>query len=129
MNVKNALVVEDDPATAELIAAALAGRNIRATVAINGREGLARLRENIPDLVTLDLSLPDMDGLELLEKIRERPEHRKIPVLVISMLDHSGYRNRAESLGTRAYFTKPFSVAQLLGAVEQIAGEGPGARS
>ena len=81
------LVVEDDPATREMLRRTLARDGWEAVEAQNGREGLERLDETAPGLILLDLMMPEMDGFEFLEALRQRPDGRDIPVIVITAKD------------------------------------------
>lgn len=78
------LVVEDDQAIAELIQILLADSGYKIAVAARGEEGLELAREQRPDIITLDIALPDIDGHEVLRRLRGDPELSSIPVIVIS---------------------------------------------
>jgi signal transduction histidine kinase/DNA-binding response OmpR family regulator len=79
-----ALVVEDDAATRELLCRGLEKAGWQTSTAGNGREGLALLREQIPQLILLDLMMPQMNGFEFLEALRKLPEWQEIPVVVVT---------------------------------------------
>ncbi len=78
------LIVEDDPAVRELLRRAIESQGWTATEAINGCEGLDRLAQAKPDLILLDLMMPEMDGFEFVEALRENEHWRRIPVIVIT---------------------------------------------
>jgi len=81
------LVVEDDPATREMLRRTLEKEGWQVTEAENGRVGLEKLSGGIPALILLDLMMPEMDGFEFMEALRERPDGRLVPVVVITAKD------------------------------------------
>jgi len=86
---RRVLVVEDDEATSRLLQRALVKQGWSVSTAANGRVALERLSESLPSLILLDLMMPEMDGFEFLEELRERPEASGIPVVVITAKDLS----------------------------------------
>jgi DNA-binding response OmpR family regulator len=93
----------------------------RVLEAENGRDALDKLRETHPDLLTLDIIMPKLSGLDLIPVIRSSPEIMGIPIIVISVLEemHPGRR-----LGIDRYFSKPLDVSALLREVGQLLEEG-----
>jgi CheY-like chemotaxis protein len=81
------LVVEDDEATRQLLQRMLIGEGWQVAEAANGRVALGRLAEMRPDLILLDLIMPEMDGFEFLVELRKTPAHRSIPVVVVTAAD------------------------------------------
>ena len=78
------LILEDDPATQELFQRTAERTGWRTAVADNGRIGLERLEEQVPDIILLDLMMPEMDGLEFLAEMRRNPEWKQIPVIAVT---------------------------------------------
>ncbi len=78
------LVVEDDPDVVDLLQRMLEREGWTVTIAVNGREGLERVENNLPELILLDLMMPQMDGFEFLHELRKRDEWRAIPVVVVT---------------------------------------------
>lgn len=105
------LVVEDDGSLRAVLAATLKAAGHRVVSAANAAEGRRWLAHYAPDLVLLDLGLPDGDGLDLIGHIRERGA---TPVLVLSARDAEAVKVRALDLGADDYVTKPFGVDELL---------------
>jgi signal transduction histidine kinase len=114
------LVVDDNRHNQEICRINLELEDYRVTVAEDGAEGLAMVREARPDLILLDLMMPVMDGFEFLEAVRGDPELRDTPILVISAKAMSDDVVRAFQLGARDYVRKPFEVNELVARVDNL---------
>ena len=110
------LVVEDQVAVAELVHDALTEIGYAVALAATAAEALARLVADEPDLVLLDLKLPDLPGLELLDRLRA--EWPKVPVVILSGTDDPILARAAMARGATAYVTKPFLLDRLREVVE-----------
>ena len=104
------LVIDGDEVLLALLRLALGGDGVDVTTAAGGRAGLAALEEHDPDLVVLDITLPDLSGYEVLRRLRERTD---VPVIVLSGRDGHVDKVRAFELGADDYVTKPFSLPEL----------------
>jgi len=109
------LVIEDDPLIRETLEYSLRGAGFTVSAAENGIHGLSKVKENPPDLVLLDLLLPEIDGFEVCENIRSFNED--IPVIMITALDDRQSKLKGFSLGADDYITKPFSVEELVARI------------
>ena len=109
------LIIEDERAISNFISRALAANDYRAIPAYTGREGLSLFFSHGPDLVLLDLGLPDIDGLEILAQLRDLP--REVPVIIISARDREAEKVRALDMGADDYVVKPFGVSELLARI------------
>ena len=105
------LIVEDDGALGRALAITLRSRGDDATLARTGREALGALAEATPDVVILDLGLPDMDGVGVLEALRG---WSTVPVIVLSARHDAAQKVRALDAGADDYVTKPFNIDELL---------------
>jgi PAS domain S-box-containing protein len=114
---KRILVVEDEPDIAELIRYHLEGDGYQVTIARRGEEALAKAHQEKPDLITLDIRLPDIDGFEVLQRLKSDEKTADIPVVILSILPDSGDGFR---LGAVDYVTKPIDERRLLSAVGAI---------
>lgn len=115
------IYIEDNLANLRLIERILALRpHIRLEAAMQGRLGLDLIREHRPELVLLDLNLPDMEGRDVLIEIRADPETRSVPVLVISADASQGQVQRLLDTGATGYLTKPVDVVELLRQVDEL---------
>jgi two-component system KDP operon response regulator KdpE len=105
------LVIDDEPPIRRLLRTTLAVQDYRVVEAADGAEGLSLLRHERPDVLIVDLGLPDIDGLELIRKIRaESP----VPIVVLSSRDDEKGKVEALDLGADDYVTKPFGMEELV---------------
>ena len=120
------LYIEDNLSNLRLIERVLARRpGTKLLSAMQGRLGLDLAREHRPDLILLDLHLPDLPGEEVLHRLRSDPRTREIPVVVLSADASAGQIERLLGVGARAYLTKPLDVRKLLAVLdERVPGEG-----
>jgi len=109
------LCIEDDP-TSRLLVERIVARRPQMTLytAATGKEGLALAFESPPDVVLLDLRLPDLPGDEVLRRLKRRPETARSRVIVVSAEAHSLMRDELLAAGADDYLTKPIDVARLL---------------
>jgi CheY-like chemotaxis protein len=110
------LVIDDDPAARDLIERALRSEGIQVATAADGAQGLRLARSLRPDVITLDVLMPGLDGWAVLSALKADPELADIPVVLVSMLDeqHLGY-----AVGAAEYLTKPIKRQRLLGVLRK----------
>jgi PAS domain S-box-containing protein len=114
------LYIEDNISNFKLIQRVLSYRpGIGLLAAMQGHIGLELAAQHVPDLILLDLNLPDMHGSEVLEQLHENPKLREIPVVVISADATPGQIQRLMTQGARAYLTKPLDIRQFLELVDE----------
>ena len=106
-----ALIVDDEAQIRRLLRVVLEAENYQVHEAENGQQGLTEIANRRPAVILLDLGLPDMEGLEVLKRLREWSE---APVLVLSVRDDEQSKVAALDSGAEDYVTKPFSTAELL---------------
>ncbi len=111
MNKMLILVVEDDPAIRNLMAATLKANDYRYIIGENGAKALMLAASSQPDVILLDLGLPDMDGVEVIRNVRSWSQ---MPIIVISARSEDADKIDALDAGADDYLTKPFSVEELL---------------
>ena len=111
MNKPLILVVEDDSSVKNLITTTLKAHDYRYLVAGNGETAILEASSHNPDIVLLDLGLPDMDGMEVIKKIRT---WSNVPIIVLSARSEDTDKVEALDAGADDYLTKPFSVEELL---------------
>jgi two-component system, OmpR family, KDP operon response regulator KdpE len=126
MNEKaTALVIDDEPQIRKLLRIILEQEHYRALESDSGRHGLSEVALRRPDVVLLDLGLPDMDGLEVLKRVRQWSQ---VPVLILSVKDSPEDKVAALDAGADDYVTKPFEASELLArlrAIQRRASVGP----
>jgi two-component system, OmpR family, KDP operon response regulator KdpE len=105
------LVVEDEPQMRRFLKATLSSHAYRVVEARSAEEGLAQARTRQVDVVLLDLGLPDLDGIEVVRKLRE---WSRVPVIILSARGHEGDKIAALDAGADDYLTKPFGTGELL---------------
>ena len=106
-----ALIIEDEPPTLTTLRITLSAAGYEVICAASGREAIDAIRDQVPDIVLLDLGLPDMDGKEVLRQARV---FTTVPILVLSARVEEGEKISALDLGANAYIEKPFNTGELL---------------
>jgi len=105
------LLIEDDPAVARFLQHTLTANGYRIAMAERGKEGLHLASQQVPDLILLDLGLPDIDGIEVLRQLRT---WTRLPVVILSARDQESQKVDALDAGADDYLTKPVGLAELL---------------
>jgi two-component system KDP operon response regulator KdpE len=108
------LIIEDESAISNFISATLTSNDYQVIKATKGKEGISLVTSHCPDLVLLDLGLPDIDGIEVLKNIRE---WSAIPIIILSARGHEREKVEALDLGADDYITKPFGTSELLARI------------
>lgn len=124
MRRKRVLVVDDEPNIVLSLEFLMKKAGFEVEVARNGREALAALDREPPDLLLLDVMMPEIDGFEVCERIRSRPEWRKTKIVMLTARGRESERERGLALGADAYVTKPFSTRELVERVKAMLDEG-----
>jgi CheY-like chemotaxis protein len=115
------LVVDDDEVIRQLIAVNLTLEGFEVQTALDGQDCLDRVREVNPDVVTLDVMMPRLDGWETATKLRSDEHTRHIKLLLITARAQAEDKRRGLSIGVDAYLTKPFDPAELIQIVRDLA--------
>jgi two-component system, OmpR family, KDP operon response regulator KdpE len=124
-SIPTALVIDDEPQMRRLLRIALEGNGYRVVDAATGKDGVLQAAQCRPEIVLLDLGLPDLDGTEVLKRLREWSQ---VPVIVLSVRDREGDKIAALDAGADDYVTKPFSTGELLARLRAALrhSQGPG---
>jgi two-component system response regulator VicR len=115
------ICIEDEPDMIDLIDVILSPKGYKVIGALGGKQGLAMVKEQLPDVVLLDLMMPDMDGWEVYQQLKADDKTREIPVIVVTAKAQS----IDKVLGLRIakvddYISKPFSPQELLDSIDRI---------
>jgi two-component system KDP operon response regulator KdpE len=114
---KLVLVVDDEPRMINFMRMNLELEGARVVSAENGKEALERAREDMPDVLLLDIMMPEMDGFEALKRLRE---FSQVPVLILTAKDEEDDRVRGLELGADDYISKPFSHRELVSRIRAV---------
>lgn len=108
------LIVEDNELSRDMLSRRLRRKGYEVLVATDGQEGIAMAQRELPDLVLMDLSLPDLDGWEATRRLKKDAKTQHIPVIALTAHAMSGDREKAIEAGCDEYDTKPIDLRRLL---------------
>lgn len=118
---KNILIIEDDKFLRELIAQKLVNEGYKISEAVDGEEGLEKIKKEKPDLILLDLILPGIDGFAVLIEMKENPAVVQIPVIILSNLGQRDDIEKGLKLGATDYLIKAhFTPAEIIEKIKNI---------
>lgn len=117
------LVVEDQKDNRRIIRDLLTSQGYEMIEAVTGLEGVTAAERERPDLILMDIQLPEIDGYEATRRIRANPALRDVPIIAVTSYALSGDDVKAFDAGCDAYITKPFSPRELLAKVREYVGE------
>ncbi len=120
---KKVLIADDEPNIVTSLEFLMTRSGYDVKVARTGEEALALVASFAPDLVLLDVMMPQRSGYEVCQKMRERPEWRHIKIVMLSAKGREAEVSKGLSLGADAYVTKPFSNRELIARVGELLGE------
>jgi DNA-binding response OmpR family regulator len=121
---KRVLVVDDEPNIVTSLEFLMRRAGFEVTIARDGREAVAALDRPPPDLMLLDVMMPELDGYAVCEQVRARREWDGTRIVMLSARGRDAERDRGLSLGADAYVTKPFSTRELVEQVKGMLGVG-----
>ena len=117
-----ALIVEDEEALADILARMVRGRDIDASILHQGKPAPQWVRDHKPDLILLDLMLPDRDGYSICEEIKLDRQTNLTPIVMVTGLSGHDARTKGFDVGANAYLTKPFTIEELDAAIDRALG-------
>ena len=118
---KQIFIVDDDPVIRILVSDYLESQGHAVCALESAKACMERLVETLPDLIFVDMQMPEMSGAELLQIIRHTPEFSSVPVIICSAgNDLEGYTNRNFNVSANEYLSKPFDIRSLSGIIERI---------
>lgn len=116
---KKILIAEDNEQNLYLATFLLERKGYRVIVACDGREALEKVRAESPDLILMDIQLPEMDGYETVKKIKEMPDMSHIPIVAVTSYAMVGDREKALAVGCAGYVEKPINPETFVAEVEK----------
>jgi DNA-binding response OmpR family regulator len=114
---RTVLVVEDKASLTQMLKFLFLSKGLKVEIAFNGREALEKALSLLPDLILLDIVMPEMNGFEVLEKLREKEATSRIPIIMLTARKSREDMLRAKELGAVEYITKPFKAVEVVDKV------------
>jgi len=114
------LLVEDNEMNRDMLARRLERRGYEVIIAVDGRQGVHLAQAELPNLILMDMSLPELDGWEATRQIKAAPATQTIPIIALTAHAMSGDREKALDAGCDDYDTKPVEFPRLLGKIEAL---------
>ncbi len=114
------LLVEDNEMNRDMLSRRLQRKGYEVLIAIDGAQGVAMARTEMPDLILMDMSLPVLDGWEATRKIKADPSVARVPVIALTAHAMAGDQEKCVAAGCDDYDTKPVDLARLLGKIELL---------
>ncbi len=116
---RTVLIVDDERDTNDILARMVQARGFESVQLFEGAHVLAAVRKQAPDLVLLDLMMPDLDGFAVCEQMKRNRETNLIPIVMVTALNDPTHRIRGVRVGANGYLAKPFTAAQLFEAMDR----------
>ncbi len=118
--IKKFLVVDDSASMRQLVSSTIKEAGYEVVEAENGTDALSKLNNGKVDMVITDLNMPDMDGIELIKKLRSLPEYRFAPIIMLTTESQEDKKREGKQAGASGWIVKPFSSEKLLGVVKKF---------
>ena len=117
------LIVDDEPHMLRVTELSIKKGGYAIVIGRNGRQAIELAGSEKPDLIVMDVNMPELDGLAALQQLKASPATAAIPVIMLTVRGHALTRQQAEAAGAAIFLTKPFSPTQLLAETRRILGE------
>ncbi|MGD1975553.1 MAG: response regulator, partial [Desulfobacterales bacterium] len=114
------LIVDDEPLNVKLLEAKLSAEKYETSTAYSGAEALEKIVDAAPDLILLDIMMPDMNGYEVTQRLKDNPDSRDIPVILVTALDGTDNKIKGLEAGADEFLNKPVSTPELLARVKSL---------
>ena len=114
------LMIEDNEDNRDMLARRLRRRGFDVELAASGAEGIEMARTESPDLILMDLNMPDLDGWEATRLLKESPDTQHLPIIALTAHEADGNRERLLEAGCSDYHTKPVQLPRLLAQIESL---------
>jgi PAS domain S-box-containing protein len=113
------LLVEDNAVNINTFSSYLNAKGYQLILAYNGREALTLTASELPDLILMDIQMPDMDGLVAIDRLRQQPQYDQIPIIALTALATAGDRDKCLAVGANRYLTKPVKLRELHQTIQE----------
>ena len=120
------LMVDDDPAMCKLLRMTLEPKGFEVLEAFSGVKGLMVTKRELPDVVMLDIMMPDIDGFDVCRELKLDPKTKDIPIIFVTAMSGQEHLDRGMSLGAQGYITKPFRPEVLIEKLYEVIGRADG---
>ena len=124
MSQKTVLYVEDNEFNRKIVRQLLVSTSYRLVEANDGEQGVAAAIDKKPDVILMDVQLPNLSGLDATRQLRQEPATAEIPIIIVTSFAMSGDDVKAKEAGASAYLAKPYSPRELLALIRKFAPEG-----
>lgn len=113
------LIIDDDEVNRKVLEMLLKQEQIDFMLAETGEQGLKFANDHLPDLILLDLLMPNEDGLSILQQFRSNPLFKSVPIIVFTIIENDAIRLKAFELGATDYLTKPFDMTEIIKEIKR----------
>jgi len=120
MGKKEILIIDDSNTNLVLLESLLRKNGYIVHSALNAKEGIKTMQQSVPDLIYLDLVMPEVDGLKFIQMIRERDEWKEVPVIIISAVSDKKIIRQSIEMGVIDYITKPIDIEKIISLTNGI---------
>lgn len=117
---KTILVVDDSTSLRQLVNITLKGAGFDVVEAGNGLEALEKITSTRVHLIISDVNMPKMDGITLVKEVKKLPDYRFVPIILLTTESEEEKKREGQAAGAKAWVTKPFQPAQILGAIQRL---------
>lgn len=117
---KRIMTVDDSATIRQMVALTLRDAGYEVIEAVDGRDALERLAKESVDMLITDLNMPNLDGVGLIREVRQHPENRFIPIIMLTTESHDSKKQEGKAAGASGWIVKPFKPEQLLGVVRMV---------
>jgi two-component system chemotaxis response regulator CheY len=119
---KTVMTVDDSASMRQMVVFTLRQEGFEVVEAVDGRDGLAKLRSGHCDLIVTDLNMPNLDGIGLIREVRSDPKYRCLPIVMLTTESQDGRKQEGKAAGATGWIVKPFRPEQLLAVVKRVLG-------
>ncbi len=119
---KTVMTVDDSASVRQMVVFTLSQGGYEVIEAVDGRDGLTKLRGAKCDMIVTDLNMPVMDGIGMIREVRKDPTHRNVPIVMLTTESQEGRKQEGKTAGATGWIVKPFKPEQLLAVVKRVIG-------